>query len=282
MTDLSLTALLEEGLRNPDLHLPVFNRVALDLKAMIDLDQYTSRDLAELIQRDQALTAHILKVSNSAFYAGLRSVKTVQEATVRLGAQPLTSIIHLVTAKTMYKSRIKQFNIWMRDLWAHALGVAIASKWLAQHLGHAAVVEEAFMAGLLHDIGRLIQLRIIDELVAHEDIKTKLSVPLILEISDELHARHGRYYLEQQNMPALYAEVAGRHHDPVVTGDHPVLNLVRLGNKVCQKMGIGITGNPDLLLSTTPEAINLMAKDILLAELQVVLEEQMADLDGVL
>ena len=282
MIDKPLTTLLEEGLRNPDLELPVFNRVAMDLRAMIGRDTYTGQDLAVLIQQDQALTAHILQVSNSAFYAGLHPVKTVLEATFRLGATTLINMVQLITQKGMYKSRIKQFNQWMSDLWIHALGVAIASKWLAQNLGHTAVAEEVFMAGLLHDIGKLIQLRIIDELVNREEIKIKLSVPLILEIADELHTQHGRFYLEQQNMPALYAEVAGRHHDLEVTGENPVLNLVRLGNKVCQKMGIGMNSNPDLLLSTTPEAINLMAKDIVLAELQVTLEERMKDLDAVI
>jgi cobalamin biosynthesis protein CbiD len=68
------------------------------------------------------------------------------------------------------------------------------------------------------------------------------------------------------------------HHDPEITNNQIVLNLVRLGNLCCHKLDIGMKHEQGLMLSTNPEAINLMAKDMMLAELQVAVEENMASI----
>jgi HD-like signal output (HDOD) protein len=269
----NLTQLINESLTRKDLKLPVFNRVALKLQETIGQNDYGAQDVAELIQQDQALTSHILKVANSSFYVGLNPVKTLQNAATRLGGNTLVTLTHVVTQREMYHTRVKQFKPWIALLWKHALGVAVASKWLAQNMGYQTAAEEAFMAGLLHDIGKLLLMRIIDELMVRGDVKGKVSVNLVKEIMADMHAEYGRIYLETINMPESYSKVAGNHHHSDVSGENVVLNLVRLANMTCHKLGIGMKKAPGLMLSTTPEALNLMAKDILLAELQVHLEE---------
>ena len=185
-----------------------------------------------------------------------------------------------VTQKQMYKTRVVQFKTWVQQLWTHALGVAVAAKWLSENMGFNSLAEEAFMAGLLHDIGKLLQLRIIDELMVKQSLKGRISINLVREILTDLHTVHGKRYLENLNMPKTYPVVAGQHHDPQVKGEHIILNLVRLANLSCHKLGIGMISNPDIMLSTTPEAINLMAKDIILAELQVNLDEYIQSMNN--
>jgi putative nucleotidyltransferase with HDIG domain len=199
-----------------------------------------------------------------------------------LGGNTLVTLAHVVTQREMYHTRVKQFKPWIARLWSHALGVAVASKWLAQNMGYQAAAEEAFMAGLLHDIGKLLLMRIIDELMVRGDVKGKVSVNLVKEIMADMHAEYGRIYLETINMPESYSKVAGDHHKPDVSGENVVLNLVRLGNMTCHKLGIGMKETPGMMLSTTPEALNLMAKDILLAELQVHLEEHITSVNQAL
>lgn len=280
MSDKPLVQIIEEELENEDMQLPVFNRVAIQLQGMIDRDEYSGDEISELIEQDQALTTQIIKVANSAFYSGLNPVKTVKDAAFRIGANSLAGIAQVVTQKQMYNARNKSINEWMKMLWNHALGTAIASKWLSQNLGYNESADEAFMGGLLHDIGKLIQLRIIDDLLANKAVKGKISGNLIKEILVSMHPVHGRIYLEKQNMPELYGEIAARHHEEEVSSDNLILNIVRLGNLTCHRLGIGIKNKPSIMLSTTPEAINLMAKDIVLAELQVSLEEHMQSIDA--
>ena len=280
MPEKSLANLIEDSIENQDLHLPVFNPVATKVQELINSDDYNGDDLAAILEQDQALAAHILKISNSAFYAGLNPVKTVKEAAFRLGANSLNSVVMAVTQKQMYKTRVVQFKTWVQQLWTHALGVAVAAKWLSENMGFNSLAEEAFMAGLLHDIGKLLHLRIIDELMVKQSLKGRISINLVKEIMTDLHTEHGKRYLEKLNMPKTYPVVAGQHHDPQVKGEHIILNLVRLANLSCHKLGIGMVKNPDIMLSTTPEAINLMAKDIILAELQVNLEEYIQSMNN--
>lgn len=279
MVEKNLTQLIRESLTRKDLKLPVFNRIAMQLQELIGQNNYGSQDVAELIQQDQALSSHILMVANSSFYMGLSPVKTLNNAATRLGGNTLVGLAHVVTQREMYRTRVKQFKPWIARLWNHALGVAVAGKWLAQNMGYQAAAEEAFMAGLLHDIGKLLLLRIIDELMVRGDVKGKVSVNLVKEIMADMHAEYGRMYLETINMPESYSKVAGSHHNQEISGENVVLNLVRLGNMTCHKLGIGMKETPGLMLSTTPEALNLMAKDILLAELQVHLEEHIASVN---
>ncbi len=278
MAEKPLAQLIREGLERENLQLPVFNRVALEVDQLIREDDYSGDQLAAVIEQDMALAAGVLRVANSAFYAGLMPVKTVKDAAVRLGANTLSSLTMLITQKQMYVARVRQFKEWMNRLWSHALGTAVASKWLAQNLGFRGIAEEAFMAGLLHDIGKLVLLRILDELVVNKTAPTRLSVPLVQEVVKDLHPEFGRMFLEKFNMPGRYATVAGGHHEPGSTADDTVMNLVRLSNLTCHKLGIGLDHDPDLMLSATPEAILLMAKDILLAELQVQLMDQLKNL----
>jgi HD-like signal output (HDOD) protein len=278
----NLTQLISESLARKDLKLPVFNRVALRLQEMIGRNNYGAQDIADLIQQDQALTSHILKVANSSFYMGLSPVKTLTSAATRLGGNTLVTLAHVVTQRDLYRTRVKQFKPWIARLWSHALGVAVSSKWLAQNMGYQTAAEEAFMAGLLHDIGKLLLMRIIDELMVRGEVRGKVSVNLVREIMADMHAEYGRIYLETINMPESYSKVAGDHHSNDVSGENVVLNLVRLGNMTCHKLGIGMKATPGLMLSTTPEALNLMAKDILLAELQVHLEEHIASVNQAL
>ena len=74
-------------------------------------------------------------------------------------------------------------------------------------------------------------------------------------------------------MPEIYCTVAAKHPNDAVPGEDITLNLVRLANLTCHKLGIGLRNNPGLMLSTSPEALTLMAGDLMLAELQVEIEE---------
>lgn len=129
---------------------------------------------------------------------------------------------------------------------------------------------------MLHDIGKLLLLKIIEDLEKSPIGERDISKHLIDEILETMHTKQGEFLMKKQNIPEIYCQVARMHHDPEVGGKNIVLNLVRLGNLICHKLGIGLKHSPELMLSTTPEATNLMAKDLLLAELQVKLEKHMA------
>ena len=93
-----------------------------------------------------------------------------------------------------------------------------------------------------------------------------------------MHISHGERLMQRLNIPETYRQVVAEHHHDELSGENVVVNVVRMANLTCHKLGIGLKHDPGLMLSATPEAIQLMANDLLLAELQVRLEEYTASI----
>ena len=272
MTDKSLVALLTDALDRGETDLPVFDAITLKLRKILAKADYSMTDVARTIYTDQGLTSRVLRLANSSFYAGLTPVKTINDASVRLGSDAIVNLVTTITQQQLYQSPLKVFRPIMKQLWNHALGTAVGARWLASRLGFQPIAEEAFMSGLLHDVGKLLLLKNIEKVVKSGTSEKDIPTSLIEVILADLHVPHGKRLMELQNMPTVYCEAVAKHHDPDVSGNSTVLNLVRLANLTCHKIGLGLKQDPGLMLSTSPEAFALMAKDIILAELQVKLE----------
>ena len=269
MPERSLVELIEETIAENRVELPVFDQFAVKLNQLVRKDDFGAADVASLIEKDQSMSSEVLRAANSSFYAGLNPVRTIRDSAVRLGAQTLVSIVTTVAQRRLYRSRFQENNVLLKKLWRHALGSAMGARWLCRQMGLEKLSEECFMAGLFHDFGKLLLLRVLEYLQETDACTRTLDPDLTAHVLETLHASYGAAYLKKLNMPKVYADAASHHHDPEIKGESVLLNVVRLSNLACHKLGIGPIRNPDLMLSTTPEAIALMAKDLLLAELQV-------------
>ena len=279
MTERPLIEVITEALDNGKMDLPVFSRVALELQNLIAQEEFGLNEVAHLIESDQALTSKVLKAANTTFYTGLEKAKTIRDATVRLGAKSLVNLVTLATQKQMYQSSINEFNQFRNALWKHALCVAMGSRWLSLNLGYNVQAEENFLAGLLHDIGKLLLLKAVEDLLLNKKIQPEISMVLIYDIIDTFHTSLGGKFMGNMNMPEKYMDVVKKHHDEELAPENVIMNIVRLSNFTAHKIGCGPKNTPDIMLSTTPEAMNLMVKDILLAEMQVELEENLGSLE---
>lgn len=124
MDEKSLVELIEETLDRKEIELPIFNPVALKIQQLIARVDYELNEIAKIIHRDQGLASDVLKIANSVSYAGVKPVKTIHEATVRLGATTIFNLVTAVTQKQLYRARRKEYEHWTTPLWSHALGVA--------------------------------------------------------------------------------------------------------------------------------------------------------------
>lgn len=273
MVEKSLIELIEETLDREEIELPIFNQVALKLQQQLTRGDYSLAEIAKIIHKDQGLASDVLKMANSVFYAGVKPVKTIQEATVRLGGKTIFNLVTAVTQKQLYRAHKMKYDYWATPLWSHSLGVAYAARWLSRHLGMDQFVDEAFMAGLLHDIGKLLLLKVIEDLDGSEVTQEDISKDLVDDILETMHTYHGERLMRRMNIPDVYCDVARMHHDPEVSAEDSILNLVRLGNLACRKVGIGLKHDPELLLETTSGVINLNVTDRALDGLHVRLEE---------
>jgi HD-like signal output (HDOD) protein len=268
-----LVAVINDCLATKTLEVPVFHVVALKVQQILANPQFTIDEVTLAIVADQALTSQVLRVANSSFYAGLNKVANIKDAIVRLGAQEVANIAMMATQQELHRSSNKAFDPMVKSLWKHALGCAIGSKWLTKKIGYVNLGQEAFLAGLLHDIGKLFLLKVIEEICASDQYEATFSPALIMEVVSSMHVEQGFQLMHTWNLPEAYCEVVRDHHAEEWAQANTLLAVVRLVNKACHKLGIGLVHEPNLVLFTTPEVQILGIKEITLAELEIVLED---------
>jgi putative nucleotidyltransferase with HDIG domain len=273
---------IEKGLDRDDVTLPIFNQVALEMQRLITSGNYSLSDIGKVVMRDPGLVSDVLKMANSSFYGGLTPAKTVHEASVRLGAKSIYNLVTALTQKQLYRSKKKAFQTWMKPLWSHALGVAFSSRWLSRHVGLQAQMDEAFMAGLLHDVGKLYVLRVVEDVEKELGETLPVDADFISSIMNERHPDVGERYMMRLNMPEVYCQVAGRHHDAEVSPKPSILNVVRLVNLACNREGIGLKKHPEIQLEASPEAMALKVGPELVEELSQKLKDYIASLTQLL
>ena len=269
----SFIDIIDKHLASSKARLPVFNTTALRIQEEIAKEEPDIRLIEKLIVSDQSLTAKVLSVSNSSFYKGLTQVATVRNAIVRLGINEVSNIVMLVTHENNFRSKDPFVHANMRKLWRHSVGCAMGSNWLAKKCSLQALAHEAFFAGLLHDVGKLFILTVIDDLKQADDFALQPSDALLVEAMNTLHASHGYSLMVRWNLPQKYTHIARDHHAEEFDSKDMLLALVRLADKVCLKLGIGQVKDPGLMLVATPEAECLNISDVDLAQLEIMLED---------
>ena len=253
--------------------LPVFNAVALKIQREIAKQEPDVSRVEKLITNDQALTSEVLKVANSSFYKGLQQVTSVRNAIVRLGINEVSSIVTLVTHENHFHSKDELLNKIMRSLWQHSVGCAIGSHWLARQCGMYGAMHESFFAGLLHDVGKLLVLKVADDMKKKKGFSIQITDVLLTEAMDTLHTDFGYSLMKHWNFPGKYSEIARQHHAVDFDSKNILLVMVRLADKVCNKLGIGLKTDSSMALMATQEANELRLSEVDLANFEIYLED---------
>ena len=162
----NLLQLIEDSITSGEVSLPPANGVLGKLQQLTADPDFDLNEAVEVITRDQSLTAEILKVANSSFYGGLTEITTVKNAAVRLGAPEVVRLATLVSEKKNYCVESPHLKEFIEPLWQHSMAVAQGAGWLAKKLGYPNLVNEAFVAGLMHDVGSMALVRVLDDLSA--------------------------------------------------------------------------------------------------------------------
>ena len=112
-------------------------------------------DLSDIIETDQEITLNILNVANSAYYSVKKEVYSVRQACVLLGLSVIGEIIMAAGTSTIFSKALEAYSMKPKDLWQHSLATALGSRKIADIISPA-LANEAFLAGLFHDVGKLI------------------------------------------------------------------------------------------------------------------------------
>jgi putative nucleotidyltransferase with HDIG domain len=200
-------------------------------------------DLNKIISTDQALSARILKIANSAMYYCQREIESLAVAMSRIGFASLKSIVIAVSTKDIYKT----FGEAEKLLWEHSVGVSIASQTVAQAVG-GFKPDEIFTGGLMHDIGKTLLNNKDPKKYSQVFQKVHEEGKIFIEAEQAIygftHAEVGSLLINKWNLPAILTDVIRIHHDidnsqgipQTVLRTAAVINLADL---ICLKLGIG-------------------------------------------
>lgn len=190
--------------------------VYLQINELVDNPRSTAAEIAQTVERDVGLTARILKIVNSPYYGFPSTVDTISRAITIIGTRDLRDLALATTTIDLFAGmEHRQENI--RDFWRHSIYVAVIAKMLAESR-HERHTERYFVAGLLHDIGRLIMFQALPE-VANLSIRQAYEQGELLYRTERAligftHTDIGKSIAEQWNLPAYLVEAIAYHHEP--------------------------------------------------------------------
>ena len=254
--------------------LPPLPELTLRVRKMIESEDADAKAVAAMIRHDAAVSAAVIRVANSAAYGGLQTVTDLGPAVVRLGLRVVGAVVVVVAHKGNFHSADPARLKLLRSLWDHAVATAICARRIARTgTGDA---EEAFLAGLLHDAGRLLTLRAVDYLEQQGHAQVTLAV--VEDLMDLLHAELGTQVLESWKLPEPVCRVARQHHDPAAAATDLLVARVQAGCAVARKVGAHTHPDPHLRLLELPCVDRLKLGDLELASLMVDLEDEVAEI----
>lgn len=221
--------------------------IAARIMQVADDPHATSDDLDELLSSDPALASRVLKVVNSAFYGRAGRVASTSTAIQMLGVTAIRNVAVAASLTRMFSSVRGLSGFDAPSLWLHSVAVGAAARHLAQRTG-LVPPEEAMLAGLLHDLGILVEVQVwLPEFTA---VLAAVAADPTLEFSDAessiigaSHEAIGEALCRQWHFPESLAMAVGHHHHPLVlpAAERVLPTLVHVADILAVRAEVGFT-----------------------------------------
>jgi putative nucleotidyltransferase with HDIG domain len=238
--------------------LPVIPDVASKIISIAeDKIDISFKELENIIKVDPSLTAKIMKIANSALYARQREISSLQMAITLLGFKNIKSLVLLVTASGSFQQH--RNTEFYQIFWKHAVITAFLARHISLRSGRKESADEAFLGGLMHDIGQAAFFNA-DQAGYTELMKKAINESLKIEDLEEAaygvdHRQVGASVLENWNFPPRYVDIAREHTSPNITSEHKaVIIILSLADLLTEILGFGFgtPGKEELLAGFLP------------------------------
>jgi HD-like signal output (HDOD) protein len=208
----------------------------------------SAQQLHKIVSHDPALVTRILKVVNSAFYGLPGQIGSVERAIVLLGLNAVKNIAVAASLGQLFRGAKLCDEFSAKDLWRHCIAVGVVARDLSRSM-KMNIADEAFLAGLIHDVGMLISLQLYPEKVKQVCEAAKADGADFCEIERQVigldHQQLGMGLAEHWKFPRSCQFVAGYHHQPEKLADQTrhLVNVVYIADTICcqTKHGFNLT-----------------------------------------
>lgn len=257
--------------------------VTIKIIEIVEDPKSTARDLHEVIKNDPALSVKVLKVVNSAFYGLPGQVASVDRAIILLGLSAVKNIAIAASIARLFKGKriSEQFNA--SDLWRHSVGTAVAARSIAKCSPHPVMTDEVFVAGLIHDIGTLIERQAFPDEFATVINRCHSAEQDFLECEREIigadHQAFGVGLTTKWKFPRHLRAAVGFHHNPEALSVElrNMATLIRMADILCchERIGFYLTTCKDTITEEMLDLLGVTSEQ--LEELRADLPDQLAE-----
>lgn len=220
--------------------------VTARIVATVEDPNSNAAQINKIVSHDPALVTRILKVVNSAFYGLPGQIASVERAIVLLGVNAIKNIAVAASLGKLFKGVKLGAGFTPRDLWTHCIAVGVAARDLAKQM-RVPLADEAFLAGMIHDVGLLVSLQVFPDRLAEICERAKDDETDFCDIERQSvqmdHQQLGQTLCELWKFPRPCQLVAGYHHRPTQLSDNNrlLVTLVYAADTLCCSAGQGFT-----------------------------------------
>ncbi len=237
--------------RTPELIIRGITKVSSLPTIFVKLDEAmanprsTNKDYAVIINEDTAMAVRLLRIANSALYNFPTKIETVSHAITIIGSKQLRDLLLACSVIKMFDD-IPEALVSMELFWRHSIAVGVTARILAG-MRRENNVERFFVAGLLHDIGRLILFTEATKQMQHIVKEAAERQQLLFKIEKELmgfdHAKLGGLLLKTWKLPSRLIDAVQYHHTPMNSKTHPIeASIVHCADIIVNALQLGTTG----------------------------------------
>lgn len=218
---------LNEG----SLELPLLPGVAMEITSAAAKEDVDARTIAEMLKRDAALSAHVLRIVNSPLYSPKAQIVSLQQAVARVGAAKIREIALVIACRTgVFKA--KGYEQEIDGVFKHSIATALFAQEIARQTRNN--VEDAFLCGLLHDVGRPVLLQALVTLL--RDARVTADREAVLSLVAELHESAGSALAKSWTLPETVVVALGSHHTTTPAQSSVPVRIVALADRFAHLM----------------------------------------------
>jgi HD-like signal output (HDOD) protein len=230
-------------------HIATLPEITLKIIELVEDPSSTAQDLHKVISNDPALCSRILKVVNSAFYGLPRQIGSINRAIVLLGLNAVKNIAIAASLTKLFRGGELCARFSAKDLWIHSIATAACAKLISDEL-KLGVSDEAFLAGLIHDIGIMVEvqamrhelLQVFEEMTFDGDgIPTCDMREFENRFLNADHQAFGSGLCEAWKFPKSFTYVTLHHHDPskLPSANRMLTAIVYIADHIAAQAGFG-------------------------------------------
>ncbi len=244
--------------------LPSLPDVVSKIINMVNDPDISFKHVADEIAKDQAITANILKLCNSAYFSKGKEISSIDRAIVILGLKEVKDIVVIATTKSVLNKVIVGYDLARGELWKHGVAVAMLAKKIATECNQKAIADIAFTGGIIHDVGKTV-LALFVQSTFKEILNTVTEKSITFQEAEKVvmgfdHQQIGEQVAIKWKFPRVLQSIVRYHHEPMnAPDDHKmIVSIVHVANTLCLMAGIGI-GSDGLYHELNYDAIKLLS-----------------------